>query len=101
MKKWQGSNSSDLMMFMDSFCEKCAKMPISADAEGQCSIQLRMMAYGVKDKEYPKQIVEDDNGFGMCTSFVSRITVNARRKGSGPGLDPMQFTLKVEGNEFT
>lgn len=77
---WIGSNSTDLMMFIDKYCDKCTKQPISPDAENQCNIQMRMMAYGINEKQYPKQIVEDGKGFGKCTSFVNREEYNKNRK---------------------
>lgn len=54
-------------MFMAAWCEKCA----AADYEGDgCPIQLRAMALGVHDPDYPAEWNFTNGGVPQCSSFT-------------------------------
>jgi len=79
IKKFQPSNGTHGEIFMNAFCYACVKWPHSSDAENQCRIALRTMAYSVKDKEYPEEWQYTDDG-PVCTAYKSREEFNTERR---------------------
>lgn len=74
IKLYQPSNATEGDFFMSAFCFRCSKW-----RNGHCGIQLRTMAFGIKDKEYPRQwrYVDDDP---TCTAFKHIDEHNAERR---------------------
>lgn len=62
---YRPSNGDEGYSFIDRFCCNCTR-----DRQQNCSILARSMAYEVKDKDYPKEWVQDiGGGNARCTSF--------------------------------
>ena len=62
---FQPSNGTEGMMFMDAFCCNCKHgMP-----DGFCEITLLSMGYSITDKEYPKEMIFNEEGWPVCTKY--------------------------------
>lgn len=68
-EKYRPSNGTDGMWFEEKFCMQCRRCNPDPDKQPQCKILLRMLVYGTEEKEYPKQLIYDEKGNGICTSF--------------------------------
>jgi hypothetical protein len=66
IKKYRPGNGTDGEIFISQFCERCQKDDI---AKG-CNIQLRTMAFGVDETEYPVEWQYDADGNPTCTAFL-------------------------------
>ena len=75
---YQPSNHTVGESFMSDFCYKCSKCP-APEADNQCGIMLRTMAFSPDDKEYPNQWRYVD-GKPVCISFKDRDEFNAERR---------------------
>lgn len=72
-KPYRPSNGTEGDIFEEHFCNRCRRMRIDPNAANQCGIYLRMGAYEVDDKKYPKQVRYAPDGSGPeCTSFRLR-----------------------------
>ena len=70
MKKYQPSNGTEGMYFMDEFCMKCVHCDPNPEGAKQCDILCRSMAYDVSDDEYPIEWTYDHNGNPTCTAHL-------------------------------
>ncbi len=70
MKKYQPSNGTEGMGFMETFCDKCLNQHPDPNSPKQCMIIMRTMLYNTRDKEYPEEWTYDENGKPICTAFV-------------------------------
>ena len=61
-QKWRPSNGIEGCVFMDRWCEECAKL-------GLCDIPMKTMAFDVDDAEYPEQWQHGEDGQPKCTVF--------------------------------
>ena len=77
-KTYRPSNGTEADLFMDEFCSKCAKNPISINAKKQCNILGRMMSLSTDDKNYPAQLIII-NDKPVCTAFKDRKQKNIQR----------------------
>jgi hypothetical protein len=59
------SNGTEGELFRDKYCSLCEKDQVP---EG-CKIQLRTMAFGIDEPEYPKEWVHNSEGYAICTAF--------------------------------
>ena len=89
---YQPSNGTVGESFKSHFCYRCSKCP-SPEADNQCGIMLRTMAFSPGDKEYPNQWRYVD-GKPVCTSFKHRDEFNeARRQKRKPTKDKQTLDL--------
>lgn len=60
-RKYQPSNGTEGMWFIDEHCMNCLHCDPNPDGEKQCMILGNSMAYSINDPEYPKEwiYVED------------------------------------------
>ncbi len=65
---YRPSNGSEGMDFMARWCDKCVRDQPSKP----CRILGRTMAFDLKDKQYPHEWIEDDNG-PRCTAFSDHV----------------------------
>lgn len=63
-KKYQPSNGSEGLMFLEAQCGNCAY-------KADCTIPAWTMAFSVGDEEYPSEWVYGDDGQPCCTAFKS------------------------------
>lgn len=70
MKKYQPSNGTEGMAFVDSFCDQCIHMHPDPLREPQCNILALTMIFDTKDDEYPDEWTYDQNGYPTCTKFI-------------------------------
>ena len=73
-RKYQPSNGTEGMMFTEEFCEQCiherwCHFPEEDKDEDKCEIWSNTMIYDVKDPEYPKEWVYDDDDTPTCTAW--------------------------------
>jgi len=69
-KSYQPSSGTEGDYFMAEFCDRCKHNTWDPDkSEGGCMILLNTMCYDIKDKEYPKEWIYDDNNKPTCTKF--------------------------------
>ncbi len=66
IEKYRPSNGTEGDCFRAQWCDKCAK-----DANHDCRILARTMAYSVTDKEYPSEWIYDAEDNPICTAFSS------------------------------
>lgn len=76
MKKYQPSNGTEGMIFMEHFCENCIHEKYLQDPEkfddekDKCRILSNSMIYSVNDPEYPIEWTYDENDKPTCTNWV-------------------------------
>lgn len=69
-EKYRPSNGSEGDWFMGKFCHQCARANLDEDSgKPPCVILGLMLGYGIDDPQYPKEIIQDENG-PRCTAFV-------------------------------
>ena len=70
-KPWRPSNGTDGMWFESKFCDKCGLETWDPETDKgiKCSILDGMILYGVDKKEYPGELIYDENGKPTCTAF--------------------------------
>lgn len=71
---YRPSNGTEGMVFYRQFCDKCEK-----DRNENCEIHTRALIFGVEDKLYPKQWIEDAEG-PKCTSFTPLLSALERKQ---------------------
>lgn len=69
-KSYRPSNGTEGMWFTDEYCMNCINCDPDPEGEKQCEILMRSMMYSVKDPEYPKEWIYDENDEPKCTSHV-------------------------------
>lgn len=70
-EKYQPSNGTEGMGFMEHWCERCEReRPYYEKGEEGCEILLRSMAFGIDDPQYPSEWTYNDNGSPICTAFI-------------------------------
>lgn len=74
MRLYRPSNSDEGMWFESNWCDKCAKLPISPEAQNQCNILSKELC----DIATGKWIYK--NNIPTCTAFKSREEFNKNRK---------------------
>ena len=65
---YRPSNGTEGDFFMASWCEKCALSDYDGDG---CMIQLRALAHGIDEPEYPSEWVYSSDGAPCCTAFAT------------------------------
>ena len=66
-RKYQPSNGTEGMIFMEMHCENC--IHDHAPTEKDCEIIVLSMNLDINDKEYPSEWVYDTNDKPTCTKF--------------------------------
>lgn len=70
-KLYRPSNGSEGMYFTAEFCERCVHDKFTENnPEDGCPQLAASLAFGVKDPEYPREWIYDDEGHGTCTKFL-------------------------------
>ncbi len=64
MEKYRPSNGTEGDCFRAQWCDKCAK-----DANHDCRILARTLAFSEEDDRYPKEWVYNDVDEPCCTAF--------------------------------
>lgn len=85
---WQPSNTTEGMLFHEALCQFCAK-----NANEPCQVIQLSLYFPKYDPSYPKELVIDDNGQPMCTSF-ERATIKLE-------CNECQNAVAVAVEEFT
>lgn len=67
MRKYQPSNGTEGMFFVETYCMNCLHCDPNPDGEKQCGILARTMAFDAKDDEYPEEWAYDDENKPTCT----------------------------------
>jgi hypothetical protein len=70
-KKYRPSNGTEGMMFMDMFCEQCAKYS-SDETDADCEIMAKTFWLDESDADYPAEWTYKD-GQPVCTAFVQMV----------------------------
>jgi hypothetical protein len=70
IRKYQPSNGTEGMMFMEQFCDHCLNQHPDPNSPKQCMIICRTMCFSPKDKEYPEEWTYDSQDQPVCTAFV-------------------------------
>lgn len=66
LRPYRPSNGTEGDVFMAQWCERCAM----ADYDGGgCMIQLRAIAHGISEPEYPPEWNFTNGGAPQCTAF--------------------------------
>lgn len=71
-KKYRPSNGTEGMCFIEKWCDNCIHEKYNHtmnDNDKKCDILSRSMIYDLKDKEYPNEWVQDENG-ARCTAWT-------------------------------
>lgn len=68
-KKYQPSNGSEGMWFTDKYCMNCFHCDPDPDGDKQCVILCNSMCYTIKDEEYPKEWIYNEEGKPTCTAY--------------------------------
>lgn len=68
-RKYRPSNGTEGMIFEEKFCMNCFHCDPNPDGPKQCEILLNMMSFDTNDAEYPKELIYDENGKGICTNY--------------------------------
>ena len=68
-KKYQPSNGTEGMQFIETHCMICVHCDPNPDGKMQCEILARTMAFDAKDKEYPEAWTYDSEGSPICTKY--------------------------------
>jgi hypothetical protein len=68
-RKYQPSNGTEGMMFMEEFCDQCLHQHPDPDHKNQCHLIALTMCYSPKDPEYPEEWTYDAKGEPTCTKF--------------------------------
>lgn len=71
-EKFQPSNGTEGMIFMEAFCDHCIHEKFCHTGEHgdlQCEILSNTMLYGVNDKEYPQEWQYNAEGWPVCTKW--------------------------------
>ncbi len=64
-KSYRPSNGTEGELFQEEFCYRC-KLD---DCDEGCDILLNTMIFGIKNEDYPKEWVFDEDGRPTCTAF--------------------------------
>jgi hypothetical protein len=70
MRKYQPSNGTEGMAFIDIWCGNCIHESPEMESKHKCEILTLTMGLDVKDPEYPLEWCYDEKGYGQCTAFV-------------------------------
>jgi len=54
---------------MDKFCHQCARSNLEDESKVPCGILGLMLGLSEDHKDYPKELIEDENG-PRCTAFI-------------------------------
>lgn len=66
-RKYQPSNGTEGMCFMENFCDQC--IHDNVESKKYCEIVTLTMSLDIKDKDYPKEWVYDENDKPTCTNW--------------------------------
>lgn len=74
MRKYQPSNGTEGMIFMEEYCEQCiherwCHFQDENKEEDKCQILSNTMIYDVRDEEYPEEWTYDENDNPICTKW--------------------------------
>lgn len=69
-QKYQPSNGTEGMYFMEKFCDHCVHQHPDPNNPKQCRIIGMTMCYNPGDKEYPEEWTYDNNGEPTCTKYI-------------------------------
>ena len=68
-RPYRPSNGTEGDIFMAEWCEKCALANYD-DPDRACMIQLRALAHGIDEPEYPGEWNYSNAGIPQCTAFT-------------------------------
>lgn len=72
VRKYQPSNGTEGDIFINQFCNRCCHekfIHTQNDNDKMCNIFSDSLIYNIKDEEYPKEWIYDNNGLPICTKF--------------------------------
>lgn len=70
-RKYQPSNGTEGMSFIDFWCGQCERdRSYRDDAGDSCEILGKTFLYKPQDDEYPSEWCYGDDGIPKCTAFV-------------------------------
>lgn len=72
MEKYQPSNGTEGMFFIEKYCFNCIHEKFSHTQDHndkKCDILSNTMIYDVKDPKYPEEWCYDENDTPCCTAF--------------------------------
>ena len=67
LEKYQPSNGTEGMCFIDEWCAQCVR----DSEENPCEILTMTMIHSVDDDEYPAEWVYSETGTPCCTAFTT------------------------------
>ena len=72
-RPYRPSNGSEGAYFIERWCDRCVHdEPHRNNTGDSCAIVANSMAFRVRDPEYPKEWVQEDNGSNArCTAFLA------------------------------
>ena len=68
--KYQPSNGTEGMWFIEKFCMNCINCDPDPNGPKQCEILCRSMTFNIKDPNYPTEWTYNDMDEPICTSWV-------------------------------
>jgi hypothetical protein len=80
-KKYEPSNGSEGMWFIDKFCDMCDKDRFFSEAtpEKGCKILAASLLYDIDDERYPAEWTYDEHNNPTCTAYVERSYARRQR----------------------
>lgn len=91
LRPYRPSNGTEGDIFMAEWCERCA-LGCFDDPDRSCMINLRALAHGIDEPEYPAEWNYTNGGVPQCTAFTREPDVEPRC-----ALTPDMFTTQREG----
>jgi len=67
--KYQPSNGTEGMEFIEDHCMNCLHCNPDPEGEKQCEILMRSMVYSAEQPEYPSEWTYDEKDKPTCTSW--------------------------------
>lgn len=71
MKKYQPSNGTEGMYFIEEYCMNCIHCHPHPEKQPQCDILCRTLMYDINDPEYPNEWIYNSLNEPMCTAHVN------------------------------
>lgn len=71
-KPYRPANGTEGEVFMEGWCNRCKRdeaFQADPDNADGCPILGDTLMYDVAAKDYPKEWIYDEDGWGMCTAF--------------------------------
>ena len=74
---YRPSNATEGDWFMSEYCAKCALANFD-DEDRACTINLRALAHGINEPEYPAEWNYSNGGVPQCTAFATQVEAEGR-----------------------